>query len=250
MIQVLEQIVTNSGALGPVLSQGSASAARVWGSEAEDCLITVKNQEAPAHMPQAKKSLSVIYAVNPFGADHQSSEHDPMYEDGASDLYLERLADLGLKDPPPAGSLGTEKVRFAAKSHIFYSLLDTLELCQFVWGPAWTLYGPREIVSLVRAVTGWDVTLDELIQVGERRLNLLRVFNAREGFTRKEDGLPKKFFRTLEGTGPTAQTALDPVEFEAALDLYYDLVGWTGNGVPTPAKCMADPVGSQYLPCM
>jgi hypothetical protein len=106
---------------------------------------------------------------------------------------------------------------FAAKSHIFYSLLDTLELCQFVWGPAWTLYGPREIVSLVRAVTGWDVTLDELIQVGERRLNLLRVFNAREGFTRKEDGLPKKFFRTLEGTGPTAQTALDPVEFEAAL---------------------------------
>ena len=30
-------------------------------------------------MPQVKKSLAVIYAVNPFGADHQSSEHDPMY---------------------------------------------------------------------------------------------------------------------------------------------------------------------------
>ena len=35
-------------------------------------------------MPQAKRSLALIYAVNPFGADHQSSEHDPMYEDGAA----------------------------------------------------------------------------------------------------------------------------------------------------------------------
>jgi aldehyde:ferredoxin oxidoreductase len=87
MIQVLEQIVTNSGALGPVLSQGSASAARVWGSEAEDCLITVKNQEAPAHMPQAKKSLSVILQT-PGRSPVQ--RHDPMYEDGAP-TYLERL---------------------------------------------------------------------------------------------------------------------------------------------------------------
>ena len=35
-------------------------------------------------MPQAKRSLGLIYAVNPFGADHQSSEHDPMVEDGAA----------------------------------------------------------------------------------------------------------------------------------------------------------------------
>jgi aldehyde:ferredoxin oxidoreductase len=250
MIQVLEQIVTNSGSLGPILSQGSARAAGEWGPAAQDCLITVKNQEAPAHMPQAKKSLAVIYAVNPFGADHQSSEHDPMYEEGASDLYLERLAELGFKDPPPERSLGPEKVRFAASTHIFYSLLDTLELCQFVWGPAWTLYGPREIVSFVQAVTGWDVSLEELVKVGERRLNLLRVFNAREGFSRKEDGLPKKFFKSLEGTGPTGQTALDPAEFEAALDQYYDHLGWTRDGIPTRSKMQDLGIewASEYLP--
>ena len=250
MIKVLEQIVTNSGALGPILSQGSARAAKVWGPEAEACLITVKGQEAPAHMPQAKKSLAVIYAVNPFGADHQSSEHDPMYEEGAADLYLERLADLGLKDPPPAGSLGQEKVRFAAYSQIFYSLLDSLELCQFVWGPAWTLYGPRELVSFVRAVTGWDVSIQELVMVGERRLNLLRVFNAREGLSRKDDRLPKKFFKPLLGTGPTAQTALDPAEIEAALDLYFDIVGWTRDGIPTAEKMQELDIGwaAEYLP--
>ncbi len=82
-----------------------------------------------------------------------------MYEGEISPLYAERLALLGLTNPPAPGSLDAEKIRFASKTHIFYSLLDTLELCQFVWGPAWTLYGPAEIVELVRAVTGWDVTL-------------------------------------------------------------------------------------------
>ena len=234
MLQVLHDIVTVSTPLGKLLSQGSARAAKSWGAAAEACLVTVKGQEAPAHMPQAKKSLGLIYAVNPFGADHQSSEHDWMYEEGvASPLYLGRLAKLDLKDPCPPGSLGSEKVRFALYSQQFYSLLDTLELCQFVWGPAWTLYGPTETVELVNAVTGWNVSLYELMKVGERRLNLLRVFNAREGFSRKEDVLPKKFFKTLAGAGPTAGTALDPAEFEAALDLYYQMSGWTAEGIPT-----------------
>ena len=237
MLAVLQQIVTSSGTLGKVLSQGSARAAQVWGPAAEECLITVKNAEAPAHMPQAKKSLAVIYAVNPFGADHQSSEHDPMYEEGASDLYLTRLAELDLKDPPPYSDLGPEKVRFAAYTHIFYSILDTLELCQFVWGPAWTLYGPSELVNYVQAVTGWKVSLYELMKVGERRLNLMRVFNAREGFSRKDDRLPKKFYKALQGDeGPTAGVAINSQEFEAALDTYYAIMGWTNDGIPTPAQ--------------
>lgn len=236
MLEVLRQIVTVSGPLGPILSQGSARTAKIWGPAAEECLITVKNEEAPAHMPQAKKSLAVIYAVNPFGADHQSSEHDPMYESGTSELYLKRLAELDLKDPPPEGSLNAEKVRFAAYSQIFYSILDTLELCQFVWGPAWTLYGPTELVDMVKAVTGWDVSLYELMKVGERRINMMRAFNIREGFSRKDDTLPKKFFRPLVGTGPTAGTAIDKNEFEKALDLYYQIMGWTNDGLPTRAN--------------
>ncbi len=208
MLEVLKQIVTNSGELGSVLSQGSVRAAEAWGPRAQECLIAVKGQEAPAHMPRAKRSLGLIYGVNPFGADHQSSEHDPMYEEDAGDLYLNRLAELGLNQPQPYGSLTPEKIRFAAKTQVFYSILDTLELCQFVWGPAWTLYGPGEMVEFVQAVTGWEVSLDELMTVGERRLNMLRVFNAREGFRRKDDRLPKKFFTPLHGSGPTAGVAL------------------------------------------
>ena len=236
MLEVLNQIVTNSGPLGKILSQGSARAAKVWGPRAEECLITVKSNEAPAHMPQAKKSLALIYAVNPFGADHQSSEHDPYYEGEPAKLNLDRLKELDLKDPTSPGSLGPEKVRYAAYTQICYSLLDTLELCQFVWGPAWTLYGPSDLVRLVNAVTGWRVSLFELMKVGERRLNMLRLFNSREGLDRKQDVLPKKFFKPLAGTGPTAGVSIDPKEFEEALDLYYQIMSWTPDGIPTRAK--------------
>lgn len=234
MLEALNQIVTNSGPLGPVLSQGSERAARMWGKGADECLITVKGAEAPAHMPHAKRSLGLIYAVNPFGADHQSSEHDWMIEEGmASDLYMKRLALLGMPSMLPSMSLGPEKVKFAYLTEVFYSMLDTLVLCQFVWGPAWTLYGPQETADMIKAVTGWDVTVDELMAVGARRLNMMRMFNAREGFDRKQDKLPKKFFNALRGTGPTAGIALTHEEMEAALDEYYRLAGWTPSGVPT-----------------
>jgi aldehyde:ferredoxin oxidoreductase len=234
-LETVHQIVNNSGALGSVLSQGSERAAKVWGNGADECLTTVKGAEAPAHMPQAKRSLGLIYAVNPFGADHQSSEHDWMIEEGmASDLYMQRLALMGMPDRLSPLSLGPEKVKFAYLTEVFYSLLDTLELCQFVWGPAWTLYGPAETVDFVRAVTGWDVTLDELMAVGMRRLNLMRMFNAREGFDRQQDKLPKKFFKTLKGSGPTAGIALTHEEIDAAIDHYYRLAGWTPNGIPMP----------------
>ena len=236
MLEVLNQIVSMSGALGPVLSQGSERAAKVWGPAAADCLITVKGAEAPAHMPQAKRALGLIYAVNPFGADHQSSEHDPMYEEGAIPLYLDRLAELDLKSPPAPGDFGPEKIRFATYTHIFYSLLDTLELCQFVWGPAWTLYGPSEIVAMVNAITGWRVSLYELMRVGERRLNMLRLFNAREGLDRRHDKLPKKFFKALQGSGPSAGIALSESELEEALDRYYQILGWSEQGNPTAVK--------------
>ncbi|MCX6065404.1 MAG: aldehyde:ferredoxin oxidoreductase, partial [Chloroflexi bacterium] len=131
MLEALRQIVTASTPFGKLLGQGSERVAAVWGNGADECLTTVKGAESPAHMPQAKRSLGLIYAVNPFGADHQSSEHDWMIEDGiASDLYMSRLALLGMEERLPPMSLGVEKVRFAYLTEVFYSMLDSLELCQ------------------------------------------------------------------------------------------------------------------------
>lgn len=250
MLAALNQIVRGEGALGSVLGQGSERAAKVWGKGADECLITCKGAEAPAHMPQAKRSLALIYAVNPFGADHQSSEHDPYYEEGVGDFNLDRLKQIGLGSPQPAYSFTDEKVRFAYETEVFYSMLDSAELCQFVYGPTWTLYDGEQTAEMMRAVTGWDITLDELMAVGRRRLNLFRTFNAREGLGRKDDKLPKKFFKPMTGTGPTSGFVLTHEEVDTAIDHYYKLAGWTANGAPTRAglKNLDIEWAADYLP--
>lgn len=238
MLKTLNQIVRKEG-FGAILAEGSERAAQQIGRGADEYLVTIKGTELPAHMPQVKRSLSVIYAVNPFGADHQSSEHDPLYTpapEGESNMYLDRLAKLGLTEPQRNKAMNPAKVKFAFETQKNYSFLDTAALCQFVWGPAWTLYGPDEIVALMKAVTGWDVTLAEAQQVGERRINLMRVFNAREGATRELDTLPKKLFKPLKG-GKSDGVFIPQEEIAAALDNYYELAGWDKvSGNPTKEK--------------
>ena len=250
MLKALEMMLNAEGEFGKTLGMGSERAAKIWGNGADEYLITVKGAEAPAHMPQAKRSLGLIYAVNPFGADHQSSEHDPYYEEGVADLNLNRLKMIGLGEPQPGYSLTPEKVRFAYLTEVFYSMLDSAELCQFVYGPAWTLYGPAETVAMINAVTGWDITVDELMEVGKHRLNLFRTFNAREGLDRQADKLPKKFYKQLQGAGPTAGIALTHDEIESAIDEYYKLAGWTNDGVPTRETLQKHDIewAAEYLP--
>jgi aldehyde:ferredoxin oxidoreductase len=236
MLAMLKNIAARKG-FGRLLGEGSARAAKVIGKGSEKLLVTCKGQELPAHMPQSKKSMAVIYAVNPFGADHQSAEMDPMYEEGGAQIYFDRLAKIGLNQVQKPSSMNNEKVRFAYLTEVFYSALDTFTLCQFVWGPSWQMYGPDETVALIKAATGWDFSVEEFMQVGERRLNLMRAFNAREGFERKDDTLPVKFAKPLQGTGPSAGVAIDFKELEHYKDTYYQLAGWDGmTGNPTANK--------------
>jgi aldehyde:ferredoxin oxidoreductase len=235
MVALTEKIAKREG-FGDLLAEGSKRAARRIGRGTETYLITFKGQEAPAHMPRVKRSLAIIYATNPFGADHQSSEHDPAIEEDF-EYYTDRLAVLGFSEEQKPQSLSDEKIRFTAASQRMYSALDSLNLCQFVFGPAWQLYGPTDLVSLVQFVTGWEgVTFEELQIVGERRLNMMRAFNAREGFDRTDDVIPEKLFKPLKG-GASDGWRLERDEVEAALEKYYEFCGWDVNtGNPTRAK--------------
>jgi aldehyde:ferredoxin oxidoreductase len=105
-----------------------------------------------------------------------------------------------------------------------------------VFGPAWTLYGPSQTIDLINAATGWHYSMYEYMQAGERRLNMLRAFNAREGMDRKDDALPKKLFKELKG-GATDGVKLSHEEMEQAKDAYYAMSGWdVKTGIPTRAK--------------
>ena len=236
LIRAVEAIALRRG-VGDLLAEGSLRAAQKLGPAAVDLTVTTKGQELPAHMPQHKRSLGLIYAVNAFGADHQSSEHDSMLKAKPDSLQKKRLAELGEFPALDLRDLSDDKVQFAWTTQKFYSALDTLGLCQFVWGPSWQLYGPSETAELVQAGTGWDTTIEELLTIGERKINLMRAFNAREGIGKSADVLPKKLFEPLTGKGPTAGVALTSEEFEHARDTYYRLAGCDPDtGYPTPAK--------------
>jgi aldehyde:ferredoxin oxidoreductase len=231
MVRLTEMIARREG-FGDVLAEGSARAAARLGRGTEELVVAVKGQELPAHMPQVKRSLALIYAVNPFGADHQSHEHDPSWKD-----YPDRMAEIGVTgDPEKNKVLNDRKVEFALKTQYAYSCLDSVNVCQFVFGPAWHLYGMGQLAEVVRAVTGWPVTVDELQRVGERRLNLLRAFNAREGIGREADTLPKKLQKALVG-GKSDGISVTAEEVETAKDIYYAMAGWdVSTGTPTRAK--------------
>jgi len=230
MVETVRRIVNREG-FGDVLAEGSEAAANALGL-GHEYLLTSKGMEAPAHMPQLKRSLAVIYATNPFGSDHQSHEHDPFYEGEDFEAFRERLSELGLPQGTEAFDLGPEKIRFTCRTQQHFSFLDSACLCQFAWGPAWELYGAEDISQLFKAVTGWDVSVEEQLEVGERRLNMMRAFNAREGVGRERDTLPAKFFDKPLAQGPTKGLCLDRQEFEDALSEYYRQSGWdtvTGN---------------------
>jgi aldehyde:ferredoxin oxidoreductase len=227
MVQLVERIGEREG-FGHVLGEGSARAAHAL-DLGQDLVVTVKGRELPAHMPQVKRALGLIYAVNPGGADHTVVEHDPDYQASA-----ERMAQFGLLDPQPADVLNAEKIRFARYTQTFVSTVDSLSLCWFVYGGAWQLYGPNKLTDIVRAATGWNTDLWELMKVGERRLNLMRAFNAREGVGTEVDTVPLKLFVPLEG-GASDGVAVPPEEIEQAKASYYQMTGWDTEGRPTRA---------------
>jgi aldehyde:ferredoxin oxidoreductase len=136
-----------------------------------------------------------------------------------------------------AASYGLDKVRMTVYSQYFYSLLDTLCLCMFCWGPG-NLFNYRELEELLSYTTGWQCTLWELMKVGERRINMMRQLNAKRGFSRRQDQLPARLAEALPD-GPAKGKCVDSHTFPETLDRYYDLMGWdreTGN--PTRAKLL------------
>jgi aldehyde:ferredoxin oxidoreductase len=232
---MLNKIAHREGA-GNILGEGSERAAGHWG-KGHAYLTTSKKQETPGHMPHIKLSCALIYAVNPFGSDHESHEHDPVYEEDGFEPYQDRLGAIGLHNPQPYMSLNPEKVKFARITQYFYSVNDTMSWCMFVWGPAWHVYGPDHCVELVRAATGWhDFTINELLTLGERRVNLMRAFNAREGADYRLDTLPEKFHTQGLKGGPSDGVSIDREQLQEAVREYYRQAGWdeaTGN--PTRA---------------
>jgi aldehyde:ferredoxin oxidoreductase len=238
---LIETVAQRKG-IGDILAEGFEAAIEHFGKQTADFAIHVKNNGLAVHMAQVKPSQALMYAACPIGPDHMSSEHDWLLasdSEACKGLGIFQCASLDSAEQSgirkASESYEMDKVRMTVYSQYFYSLLDTLCLCMFCWGPG-NLFNYRELEDLLLYTTGWECTLWELMKVGERRVNMMRQLNSRRGFAREHDRLPKRLGKALPD-GPAKGKCVDSESFAKMLERYYDLMGWdskTGN--PTDAK--------------
>jgi aldehyde:ferredoxin oxidoreductase len=224
MVKMVELIGEKHG-LGALLAEGTKRAAEKIGKGAEEFAVNVKGQEVPMHDPRLKRGEALGYAVSPTGADHVHNIHDTF-------LYPQlpkRYHSLGILEPVPVEDFGPKKVRLYKYVGDWRTLNNFLVMCLF---PPWSVNQKTEIV---RSVTGWNTTAFELMKVVERGNTLARIFNLREGFTEKDDWLPPRFFKP-KTSGALNKTSVNPQDLQKAKLLYYDMMGWTEQGVPKQSK--------------
>ena len=145
-----------------------------------------------------------------WGPDHVSTEHDGCLVEPAASLKA-----FGF----------------------FVSGIDTNSVCQFTFH-TWTIFSFDEFIRAINAATGWNYSLWEFMLLGERRINMMKAFNAREGFGEAQDMLPERLFEDpLRNEGRGKGRKIDRANFLARRREYYELNGWdpvTGN--PTATK--------------
>ena len=193
------------------------------------------------HDPRGKVGVGLGYAIAETGADHLVAFHDSGFASETS-IVFQGGKPLGITEPLPPRDLGPKKAALYAVGESWSAAGKVIGFCYF--GPA-----PRsfiqvaEVVEAVHAATGWDVSVAELLQIGERAVNLARVFNAREGFSRKDDVLPDRLFAPLEN-GTLAGIGISRAEFDATMTELYRIKGWdTTTAMPTRERLEALGIG-------
>ena len=233
MVKCVELIAHREG-IGDLLAEGTRRAAEIIGGDARFFAMQIKGQELPMHDPRGKVGVALGYAINEAGADHLTAVHDPILANPDS-LGFKGAGPLGITEALSPRELSPRKARQYALMENWNSFERAIGLCFFGPTPR-SFIAVEDVVTAVRAASGWDVGVDDLLRIGERATNLARIFNLREGFTRGDDTLPERLFGPLEG-GALTGSAISRTEFEQAMTALYALKGWDPQTTaPTRAR--------------
>jgi aldehyde:ferredoxin oxidoreductase len=213
---------------GDLMAQGVRKMAQKVGQGSAAWALEVKGLEIAMHDPRGKKGVGLSYATMHRGADHMETMHDEGFNrDNA-------LPDLGFTTPMVRTDTAGKPLLVMKGQDYWGSLVDSVAMCKFPQPPTRPLTAPR-LAKIFNAVTGWGWSVDDLMKAGERITNLARLFNVREGASRKDDTLPPRLAEKLT-EGATAGESFGPDVLSGMLDEYYTLRGWDMDGIPTPAK--------------
>ncbi len=208
-LKLMRKIAYKDG-IGELLAKGVRLAAQEIGKGSEKLAVHVKGLETPAWDPRGKKGLGLSYATAAVGASHlrgwpQTTENP---DSSALDVIESMVTERDTKH-----------------------LTDSMIICHFTWN--FPLSREHKI-SLVNGATGLTYNSESISKFGQRVDTLTRLFNIREGFSRKDDNLPPKFWAAqTAGSAEGMKAFVDENDFERSLDMYYELRGWSSDGVPT-----------------
>jgi len=214
---------------GAVLAEGVRRAAEIIGRGAAAYAYHSKGLELTAYDPRGGMGTALGYAVSMRGGDFTSVYAVPEYrwgpEQGREWFGTEKSVDrLSIEG----------KGKLVKRTMIVSAVLDSLGLCKV---PVLSVVGDYSLeneAALTAALTGRDVTTDELALIGERIINQEKIFNLRHGATRRDDDLPDHFTEDrVPDPGPTQGMT---VGIQQMVRDFYAAMGWDADGRPTPEK--------------
>jgi aldehyde:ferredoxin oxidoreductase len=223
-LELIRMIAYREG-FGDVLAEGTARASERIGGQASMFAMHVKRMEIPRQEPRTLKAFGLGHAVSNRGADHLYAL--PTIDSARKTDVAKQL----FPGKPVEKVLDTKNPRYKPEIVVFSenycAITDALGVCKFTTTETY-VFMPSDLARALTALTGEDFTEEELLNCGERIVNLERCFNVREGFSRKDDQLPQRFLKeSLEGS---------TVELDQMLSKYYRLRGWSNQGIPRKEK--------------
>jgi aldehyde:ferredoxin oxidoreductase len=205
LLRAIEQIGRREG-VGNLLAEGSRRAARTIGHDSIAFAPQVKGLEIPGYEPRALQTMALGFAVGARGADHNRS--------GAYEVDFSEKVDRK--------HVTIDAVHLAIETEDKAALMDSLIICKFLRGVFEDFYA--EAAGMLRDVTGWDTTADELWETARRIVRTKREFNLLAGWTPEEDTLPDRFLDTALDGDPAAALSRD--RLVALVTEYHRQRGW------------------------
>ncbi len=229
VVELTKRIAYREGPLANLLAEGSFKAAQIIGGEAINYVMAVKKMEIAGQEPRGQKSMGLAIAVSARGADHLYAF--PVLDEGGFDEEVERI--YGAKYMPEMA----DRLNPVHKGHMIYvnenwgAVVESSVVCKYGTMVPPTL-GYEELTKALKLTVGWDYSIKELEKLGERIINLQRMYNVRLGLSRKEDTLPERLLKEKATEGGAKGQV---VELSYMLDDYYKERGWTLDGIPRPS---------------
>jgi len=211
--EIIKKIAYREG-IGDELAEGSLRFARRYG--AEEYAMQVKGLELPAYDPRGAQGQGLCYATTNRGGCHLRGGYMIGPEVLGAPKMLDRFAYTG-------------KAGHAVRLQNFGAAIDSLVVCRFSTFALSELHWAR----LLSAATGDHFEPEELLEIGDRIYNLERLYNIREGFTRKDDTLPRRLLEEPVKSGPSKGQV---VRLKEMLEEFYQFRNWDQNGIPTKEK--------------